>query len=113
MEMIKATNLGQTMSKAPSILTQDLMIKWHSIKPILKKKYITSSITITPVQAEKYKFDLEGLFSQYIGIEPRFIFPNVIINDYDSYNTYYGEKLTFNILDTSILDQYYKLFMKK
>lgn len=94
-------------------LTYDLIFKWDSIRSVLQEKYIISEKEITPVQAEKYRNDLFGLFQNELSIQKQFLYPHMIVNGYDSPSNYAAEKLRFSILDSKQLKIYHMLFLKK
>lgn len=110
--MANASNLASRINSSINYQDEYLIKKWNSIKQIIKDKYITSTNEISPIYADKYKFDLYGLFSQYFMIPEQYIYPHIIANDYDSSSDYDGSKLRFKILDTKELNYYYKLFVK-
>lgn len=110
--MENVSNLADSINTSANVQDSYLIKKWNTIKPIMKSKYVVSINEISPVYAEKYKYDLYGLFQQYFSIPEQFIYPHIIANDYDSSSDYDGSKLRFRILDTKELGYYYKLFIK-
>lgn len=94
-------------------IDKNMMSKWNSIRQVLKSKYIASQAEVKPMVAERYRFDLYGLFKHELMIDELFIYPHMIVNDYDCSNNYDGGRLRFNILQPSILETYYRLFNKK
>lgn len=95
-----------------SYISKDLVYKWNSVKPNLIANHIVSQSTVSPVAAEKYKFDLYGLFKHEISLPDNQIYPHMIVNGYTSSWDYYGERLSFSIIDGDILNKYYRLFIK-
>lgn len=90
----------------------ELINKWNLITDTLIKKHIVREIEISPVMADKYKFDLFGLFRNEINIPIEHIYPHIRVNGYDSSNCYDGGKLRLKIIDANIINNYYKLFTK-
>ena len=95
------------------ILHPELVTKWNSVIDTLRQYSVTKVKEISPVDSEKYKFDLWGLFKNEIGVDEKFIYPHIRVNGYDSSNQYEGKKLKFKLLDPSTLERYHKLFNKK
>lgn len=106
-------NLSYSISTNIQI-DRKMINNWNSIKSVLKEKYLTGQqFEVHPLVAEKYKFDLYGLFKYEIHIDDLYIYPHMIVNDYDCSNNYDGGKLRFDLIKTSILETYYRLFIKK
>ena len=110
--MANVENLASSITNAENIQDEYLVKKWNTIKSIIKTRYVVSINEISPVIAEKYKFDLYGMFKNYLSIPEHYIYPHIIANDYDSSNEYDGSRLRFKILDTKELGYYYNLFIK-
>ena len=88
------------------------MSRWDSIRDVLKYRYIVGQKDITPVQAEKYRGDIYGLFRNELNIVHEYVYPHMIVNGYLSPYDYGGEILTFDIIDIDALRTYYSLFIK-
>lgn len=95
-----------------TVIDSDLIGRWNGVIEILSDKHVVKTIDISPVLAEKYKFDLYGLFSNEISIPNEHIYPHIRVNGYDCSNSYDGKKLQLKILDSNIVTNYYKLFTK-
>lgn len=93
-------------------LYKHYIVEWQRVKLILMRNHVVSVKETTPLYAEKYKFDLWGLFRDVFFIDTPYIYPHMICNGYDSSNIYNGNQLRFNILDNNILTTYYKLFKR-
>lgn len=93
-------------------LTSDLISRWNTTLHILKENHIANVAEITPVLAEKYRFDLAGLLMNEMNIPEKHVYPHIIINGYDSSYSYDGKKLRLSILSEHALDLYYKLLSK-
>lgn len=85
---------------------------WNQAMEILKITLATATKEITPQQAEKYKFDLEGLFYNEFRIPRGVIYPNMKLNGYDASYCYDGKKLRFKIFESGGLSKYYSAFIK-
>ena len=94
-------------------LDRNLVAKWNSIRDILRTKYVTTEMSVNTVAAERYKFDLYGLFLNEFNIPTIQIYPHMIVNGYMSSYDYYGELLRFKIIDGNILRQYHRLFTRE
>lgn len=92
-------------------IDKKLMYKWDTLRFVLREKYIVAEKDITPVQAEKYRGDLYGLFINELYVPKHFTYPMLIVNDYSSFVDYDAKKLKFNLLDFTILTTYYNLFV--
>lgn len=110
--MASAKNLADEITSSINMQDEYLVKKWNTLKPILKSRYVVSINEIGPLIAEKYKFDLWGMFKNHLYIPEQYIYPHIIANDYDSSNEYDGSRLRFKILDMKELGYYYKLFIK-
>lgn len=110
--MASVTKLSDQINNTPYTLDKYWVKKWNSIKPILKYKYVAAVNEVTPLYAEKYKHDLYGLFKIYFGISDQYVYPHIIVNDFDSSYDYNGNKLRFRMLDNSKLNYYISLFKK-
>ena len=91
------------------IISKTLIEKWNSIINTLSKYNVIDTIEITPVQAEVYKFDMEGLFKE-LNIPIEFIYAHIRVNGYLTSNDYDGYKLKIDLLDTNVLKTYYDMF---
>lgn len=105
-------NIGQKIETDNYVISKDLVIEWNRIKLLLQSKYVVTTKEITPVQAEKYKFDLFGLFRDVMRIPEQYIYPHIICNGYDSSQCYNGDKLRFDILDNPTLMKYHRVFVR-
>jgi hypothetical protein len=94
-------------------LTSELADKWAMVVPKLKEAAIVREIEMTPVQAEKYKGDLHGLFKNEMSMRETHIYPHILVNGYDSSSCFDGTNLKLYILDESKVEVYYKLLTKK
>ena len=106
------TNLADHIEYSPLLFSKHIMKEWQRVKPILELKHITSVREITPLYAEKYKFDLHGLFRDILMIDKTFIYPHIIINGYDSSTCYDGNRLKFSMLSLMALTKYHRLFTR-
>ena len=93
--------------------TAELVKNWNGIIDILKLKHINRTVEISPSIAEKYRFDLYGLFKKELAVPEEQIYPHIRINGYYSSDQYDGGKLKLHLLDSTVLYNYYKLFTKK
>lgn len=98
--------------KTSYIMDKDIIKKWQSVKGILIQKGIQTELDVKSSAAESYKFDLEGLFINILKIKPEYVYPHIIINGYNSSQSYTGDKTKFFILDNQYLSMYYSLFKK-
>jgi hypothetical protein len=108
---VQTNNLSRTINTGFT-LTSEIVTYWESMIDVLKAKHTNGTKEITPVMAEKYQFDMYGLFLE-LGIPQSHIYPHIRVNGYASSNDYYGEKLRILILDPYILEQYISLFLQK
>lgn len=98
----------------PNNISSDKLLEdWNNVIYDLLTNHVTNEVSISPVLAEKYRFDLEGLFLNEFNIQPEHIHPVIRVNGYDSSNSYDGGKLNFKIVDTSVLTNYYRMFTRK
>lgn len=104
--------LYERMSTTPR-LNYELVIEWNNVRDLLNRKYVDVITEITPVASEKYRFDLDGLFINELGIQRKFVYPHIIVNGYYSGNQYDGRELRFKILNTAFLTAYDKLIRSK
>lgn len=93
-------------------MTSDIIGKINTIIPVLKANHIANTITVTQAIANKYIGDLAGLFRNELSMQDDHTYANIRINGYYSSSCYSGERLTFSILDQSVLATYLKLFRK-
>jgi len=91
------------------VIRKDMVLKWNSVINTLAKSAIHNTIEISPVMAEKYKFDMDGLFREY-SIPPEFVYPHIRVNGYYSSQDYDSFKLRLDILDVKVLDSFYRMF---
>lgn len=102
-----ATKLTVLLKK-PVNYNAKLIQGWNNARLLLNDPDNWTMKEISPVEAKKYNFDLYGIFSNVLGIPEEYIYPNLIINGYDSYNNYDTKRLRFRILNTSVLNLFYK-----
>ncbi len=102
------------VSKLISTRTVDssLIEYWNNLIHDLLNNHVTNEVSISPVLAEKYKFDLDGLFANEFNIQEEYIYPIIRVNGYDSSNCYDGGKLKLLLLDTSVLTTYYRMYKR-
>lgn len=105
----RQVNLGSKITTAQ--LSKSMMQKWNTIRPILKYDHTNNIEEVKPVYAEKYKFDLYGLFREVFSIPEEFLYPHMIVNDYDCPTDFTGERLRFRKLDANVLQGYYRRFL--
>ena len=105
-------NLAENIDTEANAVGEDLIREWNNIKVLLQLHHISGIREITPLYAEKYKFDLWGLFRDTMYIPEIYIYPHIIVNDYDSSASYHGDKLRFAIIDNTVLQTYHKLFVR-
>lgn len=104
------SNIGKSISSVNT--NSELIEQWNNIVYDLISNHITNEIEISPVLAEKYKGDLYGLFTRELNITPELVHPYVRVNGYDSSDCYDGNKLTFSLLDNTVLNMYYRMFIR-
>lgn len=105
-------NISNNISTS-KLYTKDLIHKWNSVKDYLILNHLADTIlTVSPVAAEKYKFDLYGLMANELQIAHFQIYPHMLVNGYTCSTDYYGERLAFRMIDGDILNRYYRLFIK-
>lgn len=93
--------------------SEKLIEDWNNVIYDLLTNHVTNEVSISPVLAEKYRFDLEGLFLNEFNIQQEHIHPCIRVNGYDSSNSYDGGKLNFMIVDSNMLTTYYRMFTRK
>lgn len=93
-----------------AVTTKTLIEKWNSIINTIADKHVLETIDITPVQAEVYRFDMEGLFRE-LNVPPEFIYPHIRANGYMCSTDYDGYKLKIDMLDVNVLKTYYDMFI--
>ena len=104
---------GLTKAINTTNYTSEFMIKsWNQSLEILKIRIKTGIKEITPQLAEKYKFDLYGLFYNEFNIPKIMIYPNIRLNGYDSSYCYDGKRLRFRLFESSGLADYATAFAK-
>lgn len=106
-----AINLGNSINVMNTYNNKEMIKQWSSIRPLLNKHIITIK-EIPPLYAEKYRFDLWGLFRDVLQIPEDYIYPHILVNGFDSSNCYDGGKLRFGIMDYAGLNPYFKIFNK-
>jgi len=92
-------------------LDKELLFQWNNIIEVLKNKYIEQTISVEPVIAVKFKFDMEGLF-KFLNIDNSIIYPHIRVNGYPSSSAYDGRITDIHILSPNVKN-YYKLFTSK
>lgn len=92
------------------IIDKDMIKKWNTVIPILKDKHVLSYEEIKPIYANKYKYDLVGLFKEVFNIPKEYIYPTIRVNGFDSLTDYDGNTLRFKRLDNVALGKYYQRF---
>lgn len=110
--MANTGSIGDWITDNDYFLTKYQMQEWNNIKLMLARKYVVAVKEVLPVYAEKYKFDLEGLFRDVFSIPKMYIYPHILINGFDSSQCYNGNKLRFNILDNEVVARYHKYFIR-
>lgn len=105
-----SNSISNNINKS-TVTEKHIYIKWNTLKHVLLTKHVATTTEITPVDAEKYKFDLYGLMRNVLGIPDNLVYPNMICNGYACSTHYSGELLRFKILDSAVLSTYYRLFM--
>lgn len=95
-----------------SLQDHDLIAKWNGLKDILRLNHIVTETTISQLAAEKYRFDLYGIFKNELSLPEFQIYPHFIVNGYTSSYDYYGEILRFKIINGDVLTKYYRMFTK-
>lgn len=91
-------------------LTEDLINKWESSIPMILRTSQAGTRTISIQIANKYRFDLYGLFKNELQIPEEYIYPHIRANGYFSSNNYNGDKLTFILLKAEDLSKYLNRF---
>ena len=95
------------------VVTKSIVYKWNSIKDLLISKHLLSSpYVISAVVAEKYKFDLYGLFRNELNLPDYQIYPHILVNGYTCSTDYYGERLAFKLIDGEILGRYDRMCIR-
>lgn len=93
-------------------ISEEYINKWGTVIEDLKNNYITSEKTISNVEAEKYRCDMEGLLLM-LGVEREFIYPHIRINGYISSRDYKSDKTIIRFIDPQRLYIYKEMFKKK
>ena len=93
-------------------MTHKVANGWCNVLPFLLQFNIVDTEEITTVDAEKYRFDMYGLFKHVLNIPDEYIYPHILANGYDSSYDYNGNQLRIKMLDLSALEQYYNLFIR-
>ena len=106
------TNVTSYIEYSPLLQSKHIMKEWQRVKPILELNYIVSEKEVTPLYAEKYKFDLYGLFRDILLIDKTFIYPHIIVNGFNSSVDYDGSRLRFSIIAPMVLVKYHRLFAR-
>lgn len=98
--------------KTTDLIDKDMVKKWQSVKGILIKNAIQTEIDVKASTSEAYKFDLEGLFINVIKIRPEYVYPHIIVNGYNSSQSYEGNRTKFFIIDNQYLSMFHSLFKR-
>lgn len=98
--------------KSSYLIDKDMVKKWQSVKGILIQNAIQTEIDVKASAAESYKFDLEGLFINVIKIRPEYVYPHIIVNGYNSSQSYDGNRTKFFIIDNQYLSMFHSLFKR-
>lgn len=93
-------------------INRSLLAKWNSIRDLLLEKHIATTVSVSVVDAEKFKFDLHGLFKFSLNMADYEIYPHMIVNGYTSSTDYNGELLRFKIINSNTLNTYYRMFLR-
>ncbi len=95
------------------VLDKEYYNNWINIQDLLPDMLSGNVAEIPPAKVQKYRFDLEGLFKEYFNMDSKYIFPHILVNGYLSSSDYNCERMRFNLLSTSQLDDYDRFFRRK
>lgn len=86
---------------------------WNNIIPMVRNTldYIPNEISIAV--AERYRFDLYGLFVNELKIPDEFIYPNFLINGYVSSDEFKGDKTKFLTANLVQLSKYLDVYQQQ
>lgn len=86
---------------------------WNNIIPMVRNTldYIPNEISIAV--AERYRFDLYGLFVNELKIPDEFIYPNFLINGYVSSDEFQGDKTKFLTANLVQLSKYLDVYQQQ
>lgn len=86
---------------------------WNNIIPMVRSNldYIPNEISIAV--AERYRFDLYGLFVNELKIPDEFIYPNFLINGYVSSDEFQGDKTKFLTANLVQLSKYLDVYQQQ
>lgn len=107
--------MNKLTSKIPldsMVLTKEYYNDWINVQDLLPDM-ISNIAEIPPAKVQKYRFDMEGLFKEFFNMDTKYIFPHILVNGYLSSSDFNCERLRFNMLNTSMLDEYELFFRRK
>lgn len=108
MSEISNANLSNRINK-DLVTTSSIIGSWNAVIASLEDS-VVNVVEIKPTIAEKYRFDMAGLFKEVFNMSENYIYPHIRINGYNSSDDYYGEKLNIIMLDYNKLDEYITQF---
>lgn len=94
-------------------LDKEYYNNWINIQDLLPDMFSGNIVEIPPAKVQKYRFDLEGLFKEYLNMDSAYIFPHILFNGYLSSSDFNCEILRFKLLNTGQLDEYDRFFRRK
>lgn len=77
---------------------------WNNFKYLIDNEANYTIETIENATAEKYAYDLYGLFLNFFKIDRKYIYVHMLVNGYTSSHDYDGEKLSFKILNLQAVE---------
>lgn len=104
--------LSDKITTSKIILNKTYFTNWLNIEDLLPDMLTTNLAEIPPAKVAKYRFDLIGLFKEYLNMDDKYIFPHILVNGYKSSSDFNCELLRFKLLDTSKLDEYDNFFRR-
>lgn len=96
-------NLGNRIKSLP--ISSAGVDKWFNMRHLLNN-YVVATNVISPTEAEKFKFDLAGLFKIKFEMKEELILPHILVNGYNSSTEYNGDRLEFKFLDYGSLQTF-------
>ena len=86
-------------------------MNWDRVTELIKKKNINGVKSIVLSEAEKYKYDMDGLFT-YLGVPKEYLYIHIRVNGYISSRCYDSNQTVFDMIDLSKMNSYKKMFKR-
>lgn len=86
---------------------------WNNTIPMIRGSISLIPNEVTIAVAERYRFDLYGLFSVELQIPEEFIYPNFLINGYVASDEFEGDRTSFYTANLEQLSKFLNVYKQQ